>query len=47
MFVHFGLMVRDLVAAIRFYSAALEPLGHVLCGDDATSAGLGPKGAPA
>jgi catechol 2,3-dioxygenase-like lactoylglutathione lyase family enzyme len=47
MYDHIGLKVKDLDAAIRFYCAALEPLGHVLCCHDATSAGLGPKGAPA
>jgi catechol 2,3-dioxygenase-like lactoylglutathione lyase family enzyme len=47
MFDHVGLKVRDLAAAVRFYQAALAPLGHVVGSQDATSAGLGPKDAPA
>ena len=47
MFDHIGLKVRDLDAAVRFYTAALGPLGHVLCSRDETSAGFGPEGAPA
>jgi catechol 2,3-dioxygenase-like lactoylglutathione lyase family enzyme len=44
---HIGLKVKDLDASIRFYAAVLEPLGHVVCSQDASGAGLGPKGAPA
>lgn len=44
---HIGLKVKDLDAAVRFYKAALEPLGHVLDSHEAAYAGLGPKGAPA
>ena len=47
MFDHIGLHVRDLSAAISFYTAALAPLGLVLGSRDDTSAGFGPKGAPA
>jgi catechol 2,3-dioxygenase-like lactoylglutathione lyase family enzyme len=47
MYDHVGLNVKDLDASIRFYAAALEPLGHVLCSHDASSAGFGPKDAPA
>lgn len=47
MFDHIGLKVANLDASVRFYRAALEPLGYVLCSQDATSAGFGPKDAPA
>ena len=47
MYDHIGLKVRDIAAAVRFYQAALAPLGHVLCSQDAQSAGFGPKDAPA
>ena len=47
MFDHIGLQVKDLAAAVRFYETALAPLGFVLCSQDATGAGLGPKGEPA
>jgi catechol 2,3-dioxygenase-like lactoylglutathione lyase family enzyme len=44
MYDHIGLKVRDLQASVRFYEAALAPLGHELCSSDAAYAGLGPKG---
>ena len=47
MYDHIGLKVKDVDASVRFYEAALEPLGHVLCSRDETWAGLGPKGEPA
>ena len=47
MYDHIGLKVGNLDASVRFYSAALAPLGHVLCSRDETGAGFGPKGAPA
>lgn len=47
MYDHLGLHVQDLDASVRFYQAALAPLGHVLCTRDATSAGFGPPNAPA
>jgi catechol 2,3-dioxygenase-like lactoylglutathione lyase family enzyme len=47
MFDHIGIKVRDLDAAVGFYRAALEPLGHMLASRDAANAGFGPPGAPA
>ena len=47
MYDHVGLKVKDLDASVRFYTAALAPLGFVLCSRDASSAGFGPPGAPA
>jgi len=47
MYDHIGLKVKDLDAAARFYKAALEPLGLVLCSQDDSSAGFGPPDAPA
>ena len=47
MYDHIGLKVGDLDASVRFYTAALAPLGYVLCSRDETGAGFGPKGEPA
>ena len=47
MYDHIGLKVKDLAASVRFWEAALAPLGHVVGARDETSAGLGPKDAPA
>ena len=47
MYDHIGLRVGDLDASVRFYTAALAPLGYVLCSRDDSGAGLGPKGQPA
>ncbi|WP_394846464.1 VOC family protein [Pendulispora brunnea] len=47
MYDHIGLLVSDLDASVRFYTAALEPLGFVLCSKDASCAGFGPAGEPA
>ena len=47
MYDHIGLKVGDLAASVRFYAAALGPLGHVVSSQDETVAGLGPKDAPA
>lgn len=44
MYDHIGLRVKDLEASARFYEAALKPLGHVLNSNDASGAGLGPRG---
>jgi len=47
MFDHIGLKVKNLGASIRFFSAALEPLGLVAGHSDGSSASFGPPGAPA
>ncbi|WP_119302604.1 VOC family protein [Dongia deserti] len=47
MYDHVGLHVKDLKASVRFYEATLTALGYVLCSQDASGAGFGPKGAPA
>jgi catechol 2,3-dioxygenase-like lactoylglutathione lyase family enzyme len=47
MYDHIGLKVENLDAAVRFYAAALAPLGYVLCSRDDTGAGFGPKDEPA
>jgi len=47
MYDHIGLKVNDIDASLRFYEAALKPLGHETSSRDESSAGLGPKGAPA
>lgn len=47
MYDHLGLQVKDLDASVRFYEAALAPLGHVLDSRYDGGAGLGPEGAPA
>ena len=47
MFDHIGLRVKNLAASVRFYQAALAPLGHVVGSQDASSAGIGPKDAAA
>jgi catechol 2,3-dioxygenase-like lactoylglutathione lyase family enzyme len=43
MYDHIGLHVKDLDTSIRFYEAALAPLGCVVTSRDATYAGLGPE----
>jgi catechol 2,3-dioxygenase-like lactoylglutathione lyase family enzyme len=47
MYDHIGIKVANLDASVRFYGAALAPLGYVLCSRDAGGAGFGPEGAPA
>jgi catechol 2,3-dioxygenase-like lactoylglutathione lyase family enzyme len=47
MYDHIGLKVKDIGASVRFYEAALAPLGYVLCSRDESGAGFGPKGEPA
>jgi catechol 2,3-dioxygenase-like lactoylglutathione lyase family enzyme len=47
MYDHIGLRVADIAASVRFYAAALAPLGHVVCSEDQTVAGIGPAGAAA
>ena len=47
MYDHIGLKVKDLDAAVRFYEAALEPLGHALASQNESGAGFGPPGEPA
>ena len=47
MYDHIGLKVGNLDASVRFYTAALAPLGYVLCSRDDSGAGFGPKGEPA
>jgi catechol 2,3-dioxygenase-like lactoylglutathione lyase family enzyme len=47
MYDHIGLKVDNLDASVRFYTAALAPLGYVLCSRDGTGAGFGPRDEPA
>jgi len=41
MFDHLGFTSADLDASVRFYTAALQPLGHEITSRDESSAGLG------
>ena len=47
MYNHVGLKVKDLDASVRFYTAALAPLGLVLAFADESTAGFGPEGSQA
>lgn len=47
MFDHIGLHVTDIGASVRFYTALLAPLGHVVNSADDLGAGFGPPDAPA
>ena len=44
MYDHIGLKVKSLDASVRFYTAALAPLGFVLCSRDDERRGLRPQG---
>lgn len=44
MFDHIGFKVKDLDASVRFYTAALGPLGYEATSQDASSAAFGAKG---
>jgi catechol 2,3-dioxygenase-like lactoylglutathione lyase family enzyme len=46
MFDHIGLSVSEFSRSLKFYSAALEPLGFHVESQSGESAGLGKKGAP-
>jgi catechol 2,3-dioxygenase-like lactoylglutathione lyase family enzyme len=46
MYDHIGLKVKDMDASVRFYSAALAPLGMELCSRDDSGASFGPAGQP-
>jgi catechol 2,3-dioxygenase-like lactoylglutathione lyase family enzyme len=43
MYDHIGIKVGNLDASVRFYTAALSPLGYVLCSRDENGAGLAPR----
>ena len=43
---HLGLRSRDVTRSLRFYQAALEPLGYRVEYHEGDSAGLGAPGAP-
>ena len=47
MYDHIGLKVKSLDASVKFYTAALAPLGFELCSRDDSGAGFGPRGEPA
>jgi catechol 2,3-dioxygenase-like lactoylglutathione lyase family enzyme len=47
MYDHLGIKVSELATSLRFYEAALAPLGHVRGAQDDSYAGIGPAGAPA
>jgi catechol 2,3-dioxygenase-like lactoylglutathione lyase family enzyme len=45
MFDHIGLKVKDLDASVRFYTAALGPLGYEATSQDESTAAFGAQGA--
>jgi catechol 2,3-dioxygenase-like lactoylglutathione lyase family enzyme len=47
MYDHIGLKVKDMKASVRFYTAALAPLGLVPGSSGEGYAGFGPRDAPA
>jgi catechol 2,3-dioxygenase-like lactoylglutathione lyase family enzyme len=46
MFDHVGIKITKVEPSVRFYTAALAPLGHVLHSRDDAGAGFGPEGQP-
>jgi catechol 2,3-dioxygenase-like lactoylglutathione lyase family enzyme len=44
MFDHIGLKVKDLDASVRFYTAALNPLGYEVTSQDESMASFGARG---
>jgi catechol 2,3-dioxygenase-like lactoylglutathione lyase family enzyme len=46
MYDHLGLKVKNLDTSVRFYKAALTPLGSKLCTQEESYAGFGPPGEP-
>jgi catechol 2,3-dioxygenase-like lactoylglutathione lyase family enzyme len=44
MFEHIGLKVKDLDASVRFYTAALGPLGYEVISEDETTVAFGDTG---
>jgi catechol 2,3-dioxygenase-like lactoylglutathione lyase family enzyme len=47
MYDHIGLKVGNMAVSVRFYEAALAPLGFVLCSSNDELAGFGPPSEPA
>jgi catechol 2,3-dioxygenase-like lactoylglutathione lyase family enzyme len=47
MFDHIGIKVAKVDPSVRFYTAALAPLGYVLCSRDDAGAAFGPAREPA
>lgn len=47
MYDHIGLRTKNIDASVRFYAAALAPLGHEIGARDESGAGFGPAGSPA
>lgn len=47
MYDHIGLKVKDLAKSVRFYRAALEPIGYALLSQDESGASFGVEGGAA